>query len=273
MADDPSLLSDPAWVNRQLEAITRQIRELGPSIAASFAPVVANLQATIIATIQATYSTTAQMNAAIASPGNITPGNVTASGTVQGGGLVSTGSASIATGLGVGGNMSAGGQVVSAAPIKSPGSHGYNVTTSYVAGWIDGDGTFGTSPSSGAVKVDLAVIADADSRKILDVVPYWGRYEWDAPDSPLKAFVLAEDVQAAGFGPDVAPTVDDDAPRNIGTEDDPVLIQPGKAWTVNYSQLVVPLLALAREQDARIATLESQVAQLVAGGDAVDGGS
>jgi hypothetical protein len=235
----------------EVKSLRSAIADLGRPTGTSIASLVdqvqaalANIDATVTAAIAANSYTKSQIDSKVASPGNISPGNVNASG-----------------------------QVVSASPIKSPGSHGYNVTTSYVAGWIDGDGTFGTSPSSGAVKVDLAVIADADARKILGVVPYWGRYEWDAPDTPLKAFVLAEDVQSSGFGPDVAPIVDGDEPRNIGTDDDPVMIQPGHAWTVNYSQLVVPLLALAREQDGRIATLETQVAALVAGGNPVDGGS
>lgn len=152
--------------------------------------------------------------------------------------------------------------VYSSAAIVSPGSHGYNVTSNYVACWIDGNGTFGTSPSSGAVKVDLSAFTDADAEKILSVVPYWGRYMWDAPDSPLKSFVKAEDVQGAGFGPDIAPVVSGDEPLNIGTEEDPVLIQPGNAWTVNYSQLVVPLLALARAQQAQIEDLETRLKAL-----------
>jgi hypothetical protein len=69
----------------------------------------------------------------------------------------------------------------------------------------------------------------------------------------------------------VAPVVDGDEPLNIGTDDDPVMVAPGQAWTVNYSQLVIPLIAVARVQDERIAALEAQVAALVAGGDSIDG--
>jgi hypothetical protein len=241
---------DESWLNRQLEDVNRQLRELPPSVAASFAPVVANLQATIIATIQATYSTTAQMNAAIANPGNINPANVNASG-----------------------NVTASGQVSSnGSPVKSLPSHNFTVTTGYVACWINGDGQFGTSPSSAAAKIDLTEFTPEDAKRFLaTVTPYWGRYKWDAPDSALKVFVTAEQVAEAGYGPDVAPVVDGDEPLNIGTDDDPVMVAPGQAWTVNYSQLVIPLIAVARVQDERIAALEAQVAALVAGGDSIDG--
>lgn len=37
--------TDEAWINRQIEDIKRQLRELGPSVAASFGPVIADLQA------------------------------------------------------------------------------------------------------------------------------------------------------------------------------------------------------------------------------------
>lgn len=156
-------------------------------------------------------------------------------------------------------DVTASGRVYSTGPLVSPGSHDYNVSVGYVAAWINGDGTIGTSPSSGAVKVDLAVFTDDDSKKLLGVKAYWGRYMWDSSESQLKAFVLAEDLQNAGFGPDVAPTVDGDEPRNIGTKDDPVLVEPGKAWTVNYSQLVVPLIALAQSQQKQIDDLTARL--------------
>jgi len=122
---------DEAWLNRQLEDVNRQLRELPPSVAASFAPVVANLQATIIATIQATYSTTAQMNAAIANPGTINPTNVNASGSVVG-----------ATGTFNGG-------------LNSTSAYSHIVTTTRVTNWTGIGGDIGTAPSDENVKTSI----------------------------------------------------------------------------------------------------------------------
>lgn len=190
----------------------------------------ANINATVTAAINANSYDKATIDGKIASPGNIAPGNVTAAGQVQSNG----------------------------GPLKSQPSHDYIVHVgNWVATWTDGDGTVGTSPSSGAVKVDLAAMGPDDVAKLLSIPAYWGRYSWDEPDAPLKAFVLAEDVQAAGFGPDIAPVVSVE-PMNISADpDNPVMVQPGDAWTVNYSQLVVPLLAAVKQLATRVEELEA----------------
>jgi hypothetical protein len=239
------MAADEAWLNRQLEDMKRALRELPPSVAASFAPVVANLQATIIATIEATYSTTAQMNAAIANPGNINPVNVNASGQVASNG----------------------------APLKSLPSHNYTMHVgSWVAGWIDGDGTVGTSASSGRIKKSLTPMTAEDAQKLLQLTPYWGRYIWDDDDSPLSVFFLAEDVRAAGFGPDVAPVVNGQPMVMAGTNGEPfldddgnqVVIPVGEAWTVNYSQIVVPLVAAWHDGAQQMAAMQAQLVALQA---------
>jgi hypothetical protein len=256
----------PSGSNDPLIALTSEIRKLwaairdlsrptGTSVASLVDQVqaaLANITSTVQDAIAANSYTKTQIDSKIASPGDIAPGNVIASG-----------------------NVTSSGQVQSnGAPLKSLPSHDYTVQSSYVATWTDGDGTIGTSPSSVQAKVDLTAWSSDDVAKFLDTVtPYWGRYVWDDPASPMKVFVTAEDVASAGLGTDVAPTVDRDEPMNIGTPDDPVLIDPGKPWTVNYSQLVVPLLAVAKSQEVRIAALEAQVAQLIAGGNTVDGRS
>ena len=122
------------------------------------------------------------------------------------------------------------------------------------------DGRLGATASSAAVKVDLAAMGDADAAKLLAITPYWGRYMWDDPDSPLKAFLLAEDLQEAGFGPDIAPVVEGDGPQNIGTEEEPVLIEPGKAWTLNEPKLIPLILAALRAQQAQIDALAASLA-------------
>lgn len=217
----------------EIKSIWTALRDLarptGTSIASLVAQVqaaLANINASVTAAIEANSYTAAEIDSKIANPVN-----VSASGQVSSNG----------------------------APLKSLPSHDYIVSSGYVAGWINGDGTIGTSPSGGAVKVDLKAMDAVDAAKVLELTPYWGRYAWDDPDSPLKAFVLAEDVQAAGFGPDVAPVVTGD-PVNISADpENPVMVEPGKAWTVNYSQLVVPLLAALRTQQDEINDLKSRL--------------
>lgn len=76
-------MTDTAALNRQLEDLQRQLKELPPSIAESFLPVVADLQATIEATIADTYYTKVQTDGRIASPGAISPTTVNASGDIS----------------------------------------------------------------------------------------------------------------------------------------------------------------------------------------------
>lgn len=139
------------------------------------------------------------------------------------------------------GNVTASGQVTSGAPLKSIGSHNFSVTSGYVGAWINGDGQIGYSASGTDVKKDLTPMP-GNNTDFLNLQPYWGRYTWDAEHEEMKVFLLAEDVRAAGFGPDVAP-VDED----------------GKAFTINYSQLVVPLLAEVKALRERIIALEGKV--------------
>jgi len=75
-------------------------------------------------------------------------------------------------------------------------------------------------------------------------------------------FLLAEDVKAAGFGPDVAPVVPGDQPVNVGTADYPAWVQPGDAYTVNYSQLIVPMISAGQAMQAEIEALQARVAVL-----------
>lgn len=248
----------PSGSNDPLIALTSEIRKLwaairdlsrptGTSVASLVDQVqaaLANINATVQTAIAANSYTKSEIDTKIASPGDITPGNVTASG-----------------------NLISSGQVQSnGSPLKSLPSHNYNMNVgSWVAGWIDGDGTFGTSASSVLLKTGLVQMAADDVAKLLTIPAYWGRYVWDDADSPLKVFVLAEDVHAAGFGPDVAPTTSEDMLLTM-PDGSPILDDAGKqcvipaggAWTVNYSQLVVPLLAGFQDLCTRVTALEAK---------------
>lgn len=206
---------------------------------------VGNLQTQVAEAIAQSSYTATQIDTKIANPGNVnSSGSISATG-----------------------NISASGQVSSVQPLKSPGSHGYNVTSSYVAGWIDGDGTLGTSPSTGLVKTSLTPMTATDAQKLLNLTPYWGRYVWDSDTSPLKVFFLAEDVRAAGFGPDVAPVVIDEPLSLVNPDGTPVLdssgnpavVPVGEAWTVNYSQMVVPLIAAWHDGAEKMSAMQAQI--------------
>lgn len=166
--------------------------------------------------------TKAQVDAKVASPGTIAPSDVNASG-----------------------NVVAGGQVTSTQPLKSIGSFNYQVTTGYKAAWINNDGQVGFSPSTREVKKDLEPFPADLTSAFLNLTPYLGRYTWDDETEPLKVFLIAEDAQAAGFGPDVVPLDED-----------------GNPVAINYSQMVVPLLAIVKQQQAQIDTMAKRIEAL-----------
>lgn len=175
----------------------------------------------------------------------------------------------------VGGALDVTGQVSATGTLRSVGSYGYAVATSYKAVWIDG-ATYqlGYSPSSQVVKTSLAAMGAADAQKLLNVTPYWGRYVWDDPAHPLRVFLLAGDVQAAGFGPDVAPVVEGADPLvMVDTTGSPIIdpttgqpctVPAGDAYTINYSQLVVPLVAAYQQTTATIQAMQAQITALQA---------
>lgn len=148
-------------------------------------------------------------------------GDVTATGTVQGATVTASG------------DVTASGRVTSASAFRSMGSYGYHVVSGYQAMWINSDGTIGISASTRDSKKDLVPLTNF--APLMALKPYLGRYVWDAETEPLKQFLIAEDVVAAGFGPDVAP-----------------LDESGSPLSVNYSQLVPALIAKVQELDARL---------------------
>lgn len=125
--------------------------------------------------------------------------------------------------ISVSGNLATTGQVISAGVVKSPGSYAYVVSTGYVACWINNDGSFGYSPSTRASKKNLTPMRGRTALSQA-VTPYWGHYLTDADDDPLRVFLVAEEVAAAGYGPDLVPLNED-----------------GEIFTLNYAQ-IVPLL-------------------------------
>ena len=74
---------------------------------------------------------------------------------------------------------------------------------------------------------------------LLSFTPYLGCYIWDEDNSPLKVFLIPDEVQSAGRGPDVTP-----------------LDQNGDAFTVKKVRWLCPLLAGLQAVVARLAPAE-----------------
>jgi hypothetical protein len=238
----PSQSPEPlAPFSDPIAALNERVRRLETPTGTSMTNLVAQVQAALVNlsnqvadlvqqyVTQYTY-TRAQVDAKVASPGAISPTTVQASGNIGAQGSL-TSNGSISTGA----NISAQGLVIGV------GSHNFNVSTNYVACWINGDGTFGTSASTLRVKRDLEPMGPNVAEAILSLVPRWGHYIWDPEDddSP-KAFLIAEEVDELGiFGEDVLVRDEDDLPLSI-----------------NYSQLVPALIATLQALDGRLRALE-----------------
>lgn len=215
------LIFDDAKLMRRIEAIERAARELGPSIAASFAPVVANLQATVIATIQATYSTTAQMNAAIASPGAISPTTVTASGAISAGDVATFNPG-----------------------IVSSDVHARVLSVGYDSVYIDVNNRLGISPSARRFKQDIQPVT-IDTSAIDRMQPQQfrliGAVEALGDKAKIEVGFIAEDLDEIGYGDFV--TRDND----------------GVIAGIAYERLTVPLVAAVKELRATVKDLQTRL--------------
>lgn len=212
------------------------------SLVAQVQQAIANINTTVTAAIETLSYTKPQIDSLVASPGAIAPTNVTASGDVQIGGATAT------TGdVAVGGKLSA------------PDAVAFNITGGRYATWVEtATGRFGNTSSSRRYKQDIEP-AELDADTLLSVVPFVFHYiaEVRKRDDPtFDAYVgpdyvvadeyglMAEDLHAAGLTPWVYYDAD------------------GQPDSVNYTMLVVPLLAAARaERDARV-DLQERVSRL-----------
>jgi hypothetical protein len=187
------------------------------------------------------------------SAGNIhSGGDITADGDVAAAGTVS-GAAVSGVSVDASGAMT-GNTGTFPAGLNSLDVHDREVITGRLSVWNDDTGQLGLQSSRRGVKKDLEPLTDTAA--LLSLTPYRGRYLTDADDGPQSVFLIAEDVAEAGFGPDVAP-VDGD----------------GDAFSVNYSQVVVPLLAVAKEHQTRLDEQQALIEALRAELDALRDGS
>jgi hypothetical protein len=166
-----------------------------------------------------------RISTAVASPGNITPGSVAASGPISG------------TAVSSSGDVNASGQVVSAGVIVSPGTKANTVTTGYSSLWADASGNFGANTSSRRYKQDITPVL-TDLPGFLGLTTYRFRYiaavEEFGDDAPWELGLIAEDVVEV-------------APWACFYEEDGVTVKG-----INYDRLVVALLNVVQDHEQRL---------------------
>ncbi|GIT80170.1 hypothetical protein LLS1_18390 [Leifsonia sp. LS1] len=164
---------DNAKLVRDLEDLRRQLRELGPSIADAFAPVIADLQETIEDTIEANYynktQTDSQIAAKVANPGAIAPTTVSASGAVTSLSTISGAGVSSSAGMSATGDMTATG-AHRGADVYATNAPTFNITATRVAGWWESaTGRGGTASSSERFKTEIEAVGLDHLRAILSI--------------------------------------------------------------------------------------------------------
>lgn len=212
---------------RELKELWRRLRELerptGTSLNSLVAQVqaaLANINATVAAAVAANSYTRAQIDSKIASPGNISPGSVTAGGSISSAG-----------------NISASGQVISAGVVNSPGTKANTVTVGYSAVYIDSSGNMGGNTSSRRFKQDISAVK-TDVPGFLGLSTYRFRYI-DAVDelgdeAPWEFGLMAEDVVKV-------------APWACFYEEDGVTVRG-----INYDRLVVAAINVLQDHERRL---------------------
>lgn len=211
------------------------------SLVAQVQEAIANITSTVTAAIAANSYTKTEIDTKIASPGAITPTSVAATGALSGTTLTTTGDAQV------------GGQ------LRAPDAVTNVITSPRYSMWIEtGTGRLGNTSSSRRYKQDIAD-AQIDVDAFLSVVPFVFHYiaevrkrddptfeEYVGPDYVVadEYGLMAEDLHAAGMTPWVYYDAE------------------GRPDSVNYTMLVVPLLAAARAERAARIQVEEQLAAL-----------
>jgi hypothetical protein len=260
----------------QMEVLADALRGLARRIAELEAPTgtsvnslvdqvqqaIANINTTVNAAIAANSYTKTQIDTKIASPGNISPGNVTASGFGSFGGAGTFGGAgSFAGTLSATGALSTGGQ------FNCLDAYNFDITYTRRTAWLGNDGRLGFASSSRDKKTSI-LPADFDIPALLAV----GRYSFfyraeiarrtqlriagiDLDYRPQREIgLMAEELAAAGY------------------EELVYFDEDGKPEGIEYSMLTVPLLsavsqlaqdraadrALITDLSARLAVLEGK---------------
>lgn len=139
-------------------------------------------------------------------------------------------------------NVNASGQVISAGIVNSPGTKANTVTVGYSAVYIDSSGNMGGNTSSRRFKQDISPV-EIDTADFLTLEMFRYRYidavEELGDGAAWETGLIAEDVVKV-------------APWACFYEADGVTVRG-----INYDRLTVALLAVAKDQERRIAALEA----------------
>jgi hypothetical protein len=188
---------------------------------------IANLQTTVTNLVTSLTYTRAQVDARIASPGNISPGNVSASGSVT-----------------------AGGEVAASGKVRGGNIWGNILSVDYRVVYVSNpSGELGHVPSSRRFKLAIEPAA-LDTRALLGLELKRFKYKkaveayGSEEAAPLELGLIAEEVQAAGL----------DYLVYLG--------ENGEPDGVAYERLGLPLLAIAQSQQAEIDGLRAEVRAL-----------
>jgi hypothetical protein len=207
--------------------------------------------------------TPAQVDNLIANPpaGSAVTGPISATGSVSAGTDVSAGGSVTA-----GGDITASGRVTSGAAFRSSGSRAYICVSGYAGGWIDGDGTFGISPSSIRFKIDIEEwLPDIARLLLLRAVLF--RYDpavlaGAKADAPRQLGFIAEELEALGF-PEFVFYDDGEWEWVPDPEDEHdgeyILVGPPRIQGINYDRIVVALLRLHQHQQTQIDSLAARL--------------
>lgn len=169
------LLDELALIERRLDTLERPSGEQLAQVVAELTALVNDIQSELDDYIANGTYNKAQIDAKVASPGNIAPGNVTASGA---------------------GSFPAG--------VRSTGAYNELLTGggAYVAAWIHVDGRFGYVPSSRRFKTGFKPIVLTIER-VLELQGFYFQYLAAVPYSQeaqrVMMGLLAEDTHDAGF--------------------------------------------------------------------------
>ena len=155
--------------------------------------------------------------------------------------VISTANAYFSAGTVLVANLTASGQLVSTAALKSPGSRAFTVTTGFAGAWLDTNGVLGINPSGVEFKQDFE---PADLTEIVDAVLH----------TALIRYRMIKEVEELG----------DAATWHLGTIAQYMAIGPLAEWVVtteagaviNWEQFGIPLMATMQSIDARLKKLE-----------------
>lgn len=196
---------------------------------------IADLTSTVTTLVSSLTYTKVQIDSKVASPGAIAPTSVTASG-----------------GISAGGDLSVGGQ------FNCVDSYNFDITYTRRTAWLGNDGRLGYASSSRTKKTAIRP-ANIDVDAFLSLEPqsfeYIAQHAW-------KQFAATLPEDDPRYNPDYQVPTDEgliaEEMVEAGLSQYVIFDAEGNPEGIEYSMLVVPLLAVARAQNVRLVAVEAE---------------